>query len=256
VTAIFDTTMSDLDVEIVIPTRHEEDAIGALIERLMQLVPGARVRVIDDSDNQLTVDAVRTVAFEHPLADIVVEQRPPGHRTNQLAGAVTWGIDMAKPNTIIVVMDGDGQHPPQTIPLMLGSLVNHDADIVVASRYMPGGNAAGLDGSLRHIVSRGCTLFVRALFPRALRGISDPMTGCFVVRRDAIDLDKLQAGGFKILLELLVQHPKLRRLQVPMQFAKRTAGQSNADMATGRKFLVQVFRLLKERTLRPLGFHV
>jgi putative flippase GtrA len=84
---------------------------------------------------------------------------------------------------------------------------------------------------------------VGAVFPRRLRGVTDPMTGFFAVRRAAVDLDSLNPIGFKILLEILVRTPGLRIREVPFSFATRHDGESKANAVEGLRFLRQIGRL-------------
>ena len=71
------------------------------------------------------------------------------------------------------------------------------------------------------------------LFPRRLRDVSDPMSGFFLVRREALDLDALRPRGFKILLEILVRAPALRAAEVSFGFGERHAGRSKASIREG-----------------------
>jgi dolichol-phosphate mannosyltransferase len=115
--------------------------------------------------------------------------------------------------------------------------------VVATSRYRSGGSADGLDGFVRHMVSRASNLLAKLLFPRVLGELSDPMTGFFVIRRSAFNLDLLKPDGFKILVELICTHPGLRVLEVPMRFGKREDGDSKSDLKNGLKFLRQLLRL-------------
>jgi dolichol-phosphate mannosyltransferase len=83
----------------------------------------------------------------------------------------------------------------------------------------------------------------RILFPRRLRGVSDPMSGFFLVRRSALDLERLRPNGFKILLEVLVRNSFGSIGEVPYTFAERRAGESKASLAEGARFLLQLVRL-------------
>jgi dolichol-phosphate mannosyltransferase len=82
------------------------------------------------------------------------------------------------------------------------------ADVVVASRYCHEGNVRGFS-AFRLAVSRGSAMLAKALFPRRLRSVSDPMSGFFLVRRSAVDTCALEPKGFKILLEILVSRSTL-----------------------------------------------
>jgi dolichol-phosphate mannosyltransferase len=96
---------------------------------------------------------------------------------------------------------------------------------------------------MRAMASRSTTTAARMLFPRRLRDVHDPMSGFFLVRREALDLDGLRPRGFKILLEILVRHPHLRAAEVSFQFGERHAGRSKASIREGMRYLGLLARL-------------
>lgn len=232
------------DTTIVVPVMNEADNILPLIKRVATAVAGRKVEVlfVDDSKNDLSVQKVMLarIIYRTKDFDVRIFHRLGDKNWGGLSGAVADGMRMAKADQIIV-MDGDLQHPPETLPEMIKAGANHD--MVVASRYRKGGSASGLDGGVRHLVSRGATLAAKTLFPWRLRKVSDPMTGFFLVDRRKIDRSRLRPKGFKILLELLATHPELRVTEVPLQFAERTAGESHGDIANGKEFIKQLMIL-------------
>jgi cellulose synthase/poly-beta-1,6-N-acetylglucosamine synthase-like glycosyltransferase len=237
--------MSDLSATIVVPCRHEEGNVGPLLGRLHAALAGRRCEVlfVDDSDDAGTVNAVHAAAARLAPETLVVTtfHRSGVERDGGLAGAVIDGFRRARADRV-VVMDADLQHPPELVPVLLDRL-KAGGDLVVASRYRDHGSADGLDGPLRHLVSRGSTWLAKLTFPILLRGVSDPMTGFFALRLDAVDLDALRSRGFKILLEVLVRHPRLTRSEVPLRFGVRYSGDSKGDAAQGFAYLRQLPRL-------------
>jgi hypothetical protein len=135
-------------------------------------------------------------------------------------------------------MDADLQHPPELVPELMRRAVEGDLDLVVASRRCEGG-ADGF-GLLRGLLSEISTFAARRLFPQRLRTISDPMSGFFLLRRDAVTLERLRPRGFKILLELLLRNPDLRVDEVPFRFGRRYAGESKASLGQGLSYLRQL----------------
>jgi dolichol-phosphate mannosyltransferase len=93
------------------------------------------------------------------------------------------------------------------------------------------------------LLSGVATFVARALFPSRLRPVSDPMSGFLLVRRDAVELERLHPRGFKILLELLLRNPVLRVGEVPVQFGRRYAGESKASLGQGLLYLRQLAAL-------------
>ena len=82
----------------------------------------------------------------------------------------------------------------------------------------------------RVAASRSLAWLTTRLFHEPLRGVTDPMTGFFVVRRAKLQPERLQPDGFKILLEILVRTPGLRVAEIPFRFDRRNAGQSKAGV--------------------------
>jgi dolichol-phosphate mannosyltransferase len=112
-------------------------------------------------------------------------------------------------------------------------------DLVIASRYCADGAADGFS-SLRARISRASTSVAHMLFPRRLNGVSDPMSGFFLVRAAAIDPDALRPAGFKILLEIMIRSPRLRIDEVPFHFGERHAGESKANLVEGARYVRQL----------------
>jgi dolichol-phosphate mannosyltransferase len=125
-----------------------------------------------------------------------------------------------------------------------------DVDLAVASRYVGAGNSSGLSGRYRRLVSSGSTVLAKACFPvRVGKVCTDPMTGFFCFRRDAVDTELLRPRGFKILLEILARHD-LRVAELPFTFGERLAGQSKANWRNGLHFCYQMAGLRMGRMAR------
>ncbi len=234
---------------VIVPTRNEAANIVALLNRVDAALKGmdAEVLFVDDSTDRTpqTIESVRkgfnvTVRLHH---------RPPDTRWGGLGGAVVDGLRLSR-SPYAVVMDGDLQHPPEALKTLYDAAVANQADMVIASRYRGDGDAAGLASGVRRFVSSGANLVSRLVFPRRLRGVTDVMSGFFLVRVGALHLDNLQPSGYKILLELLVRTNKVRVTEVPYSFGERHAGESNASMAEGLRFIRHLFWLRIPRAAR------
>jgi glycosyltransferase involved in cell wall biosynthesis len=230
------------DLTIVVPTRNEAGNVAPLVERLDSLLGDEAVEIIfaDDSDDG-TPHAVRDVA-QASRHHVRLLHRPPEERGDGLGGAVLAAMRIARAPWVCV-MDGDLQHPPELIPTMLGEAAAKNADLVVASRYSDaeeGGNALS---PMRKLVSKGTGALARTMFPRRLRGVSDPMSGFFLVRRGAVPLDRLRPRGFKILLEIVVRSRGLRVAETGFDFGARHAGESKASLHEGLTYLKQLAKL-------------
>ncbi len=223
-------------VTVVVPTFNEAPNVAELVRRVGEATRGlsAELLFVDDSSDDTAQEVLR-VAPHAELPVRVIHRDVP---TGGLGGAVLEGL-RASSAPFVLVMDGDLQHPPELIPAMLARAVEPDVDVVVASRYVGEGSSAGLANVVRQAVSSTSTAVTRAMFPVRLRDCSDPMTGFFVVRRAAVDVEALRPRGFKILLEILARHP-MRVVEVPFVFGARFAGESKANLAQGLHFLWQL----------------
>ena len=227
-------------VTVVVPTRNEAGNVDALLDRLLPALAGvdAEVLFVDDSDDD-TPDAVRRAAATS-AASVLLLHREGAERVGGLGGAVLAGLRVST-GEWVVVMDGDLQHPPETLPALLAA--GRDADVVVASRHVGDGSSSGLASWRRVAVSGGATTLAKATFPRLLGGTTDPMSGFFAVRRAAVDPSALRPDGFKILLELLVRCGPLRVAEVGFRFADRHSGESKASWREGLRYLRALARL-------------
>src|SRR5260370_19277231 len=124
-----------------------------------------------------------------------------GARHGGLGGAVVEGLRVARAPWVCV-MDADLQHPPELVRSLLDAAKTQNASLVVASRYCTTGDSAGLPSRSRVLVSKAASASAKLLFPRRLRGITDPMSGFFLLDRNAVDDDALKPNGFKSLPEL------------------------------------------------------
>ncbi|KJY22221.1 dolichol-phosphate mannosyltransferase, partial [Streptomyces sp. NRRL S-444] len=211
-------------VTLIIPTFNEAGNIGELLSRLAGSLPAhlpCEVLFVDDSTDD-TPAVIEKAALDLPFPVSVLHRE---RAVGGLGGAVVEGVKRADTDWI-VVMDADLQHPPHLVPELVGEGERTGADLVVASRYIPGGSRAGLAGNYRVAVSRGATWLTKGLFPRALRGISDPMSGFFAMRRTAVTADALKPLGYKILLELAVRCRPAKVAEVPFVFQDRYCGES------------------------------
>lgn len=236
------------DTTVLIPTFNEGGNVAELVRQLEEVFDGETIEIlfVDDSNDD-TPEIIRQVASRSTLPVRLIHRRG-AERIGGLSGAVTTGLHEAH-GKYVIVMDGDLQHPPRLAPV-LRETCHRDNDVVVASRYCGDGDAAGLSSGMRRAVSNGSTLLSRTLFPRRVgRRCTDPMTGFFCVRRNAIDLDKLHPRGFKILLEILVSHD-VQVEEIPFTFGERLSGASKASWRNGVTFLGQLLSLRIPRSLR------
>ncbi|MFW2380432.1 MAG: glycosyltransferase [Acidimicrobiales bacterium] len=246
------------ELTILVPTRNESPAIELFLERLAKAVrQPASVLFIDDSDDG-TPHTVRRLVERRPWGslDVGLLHRPPGHRNGGLGSAVVEGLKAATTDWV-VVMDADLQHPPEAITRLVDAVQDGQADLVVASRFtqLEAISSDSLSPA-RQRVTQACLAATHIAFPKRLAGVTDPLSGFFMLRRKAVDPDMLQPDGFKILLEILGRFPRLRVREIGFRFDDRSAGTSKASLREGARFARQLARLrTRSRINRVLQRH-
>lgn len=229
------------ELSIVVPCFNERANVAPLVAKLDEALAGIAWEVIfvDDNSPDGTAAEARRLAARDPRVRCL---RRIGRRG--LSSAVIEGA-LSSSATFIAVIDGDLQHDETRLPLMLAKLRAGEADIVIGSRYVGDGAAAGLAGSFRRRLSAGGIRFAQMFLSTP---ISDPMSGFFMLRRDRFEAiaPRLAGSGFKILLDLLFNaKPGLRVVEIPYHFRPRAAGESKLDALV----LTQFAGLLIDRLL-------
>jgi dolichol-phosphate mannosyltransferase len=227
---------TDISLSVVIPTRNEVENIRPLLDELDAVLPEeTEIIFVDDS----TDETPAAIEFERArrARPITLVHRSARARKDGLAGAVAHGLRLASTKWVCV-LDADLQHPPRLVPRMIERAEAGGVDVVVASRYCGNGGTEFHRG--RSLLSRLSTNAAKILFQRSLRGVTDPMSGFFIVRRSAVPFERLRPRGFKILLEILVRARNLRVAEVPFRFGTRYAGESKASLAEGVHYLWQL----------------
>lgn len=235
--------VSTVETSIIVPTRNEELGIGSLLEGLFETAPpqaSYEVVLVDDSDDS-TVE--RAEAYALVGRPVVLAHRAPGSRTGGLSGAVVEGFRRST-GEVLVVMDADFQHPPQLAWQLAAAARVGLADVVVASRYGPGGSSGGLSGLGRVAVSELTRHAARAVLPR-VRRVRDPLSGFFALRREVLTGGIEPSGGFKILLDVLALGRWSTAVEVPFTLAPRRTGSSKAGVGEGIAYLRQLRRLAR-----------
>jgi dolichol-phosphate mannosyltransferase len=230
------------ELTIVVPTRDEAENVGRLVSEIASALEGVDYRLVFVDDS---TDGTPEVIQRLSRADerVVLMHRKGHEREGGLSTAVTLGIDtVSRESVYTCVMDADLQHPPEKVREMLEEARRSGADVVVASRYAPGGGYDGLSGPVRRAVSTGSKYLAQIVFKEA-RKTSDPMTGFFLVRNEAISGIQFRPTGFKVLLEILVCAPELKVVEAPFEFQARNAGVSKASLRQGFEYLSHIASL-------------
>ena len=239
-----------IELTVVVPTFNEAGNVPILVERLATVLADISWEVVFVDDD--SPDGTSAVAREMALRDRRVRViRRLGRRG--LSTACVEGV-MSSAAPYFAVMDGDLQHDDAMLATMLAALKTEQLDIVVGSRYVSGGDTAGLD-PWRKFVSRAGTRVAQTLLKAEL---TDPMSGFFVMSRTAFDdeVRALSQRGFKILLDIFASSPRpLRYRELPCRFNPRQFGESKLDTMVAWEFGVLLIDKLIGRYV-PVHFAV
>ncbi|UCG84187.1 MAG: glycosyltransferase family 2 protein [Dehalococcoidia bacterium] len=227
---------SNIELSLIAPTYNEIENIVPLVERVHEVLSQYRYElvIVDDNSPDGTADLARTLSEKYPLKVIVrTEERG-------LASAVVRGFNEAS-GRVLGVIDADLQHPPEAIPDLLKA-IDAGADVVIASRYIPGGGVEGWSIK-RKIISQGAKLIANLLLSSA-SGIRDPLSGFFLFKKEVIDGVALAPTGYKIILEVLAKGHPTQVTEVPYMFRDRERGESNLTFQEELNYLKHLGRLI------------
>ncbi|MGO8919235.1 MAG: glycosyltransferase [Stellaceae bacterium] len=219
------------ELTVVVPTFNEHDNVAPLIELIASTLEGVDWEVIfvDDDSADGTAAAVRELAQRDPRVRCLQRMGRRGLATACIEGA------LASSAPFIAIMDADLQHDERLLPRMLDTLKCETCDLVVGSRYVPGGGVGDWDDR-RAGISSVATWLSRLV---CRTDVADPMSGFFMMRREVFDraVRRLSGQGFKILLDLLASSPgQLRLKELPYEFRQRRHGTSKLDTLVAWEF--------------------
>jgi len=230
---------------VVVPTLNEAGNVNKLLSELTDALSETHyeyeIIVVDDGSTDGTVDRVRDWTKRDSRVRILSRAGERG-----LAGAVLYGWSQSRAN-LLGVIDADLQHPPELLPELLKAV--EKADIAIASRYSRNNGIKGWN-VLRAAVSRLSTLAASPLISKKNLGVTDPMSGFFVIHRRCIEGLTFQTTGFKLLLEILVRGRIRTAREVAYNFGLRQAGRSKASATVAWHYLHLLGRLSRDLVLR------
>jgi dolichol-phosphate mannosyltransferase len=231
---------TNIQLSIVLPTYNESKNLREMIRRLTQLFGdslGTRyeIIVVDDNSPDRTWEMAEALALEYPCVKVMRRESERG-----LSTAVIRGWQAAR-GEVLGVIDADLQHPPEVL-LALTQAMDRGADIAIASRHIEGGGVS--DWSLaRRLISRAAQVIGLVILPGVVSRVSDPMSGCFLIRRTAIEGVKLSPIGYKILIEVLGRGRCPWIDEAPYVFRERIEGESKATHKIYLEYLQHLVRL-------------
>lgn len=229
---------------MILPTYNERDRLAELVDAVFTACASSGVAleliIVDDNSPDGTGRIADELAATRPMRVV--------HRPGKLGlgSAVVAGFSVARAE-IVGVMDADFSHPPALVPRMFAILRATEADLLVASRYIPGGSTPNWPFTRRLLSRIGCWL-ARPLVP-----LRDAASGFFLIRRAIAAGVTIKAGGFKICLELVVRGAPRRLIEMPYRFDDRELGESKMSLAEAARYLVQLRDLYRLRRGRAAG---
>ncbi|WP_103500266.1 MULTISPECIES: polyprenol monophosphomannose synthase [unclassified Streptomyces] len=209
-------------VLVVIPTYNEAHSIRPLVSRLRAAVPHADVLVADDNSPDGTGAVADALAAADPRVSVLHRPAKEGLGAAYLDG-FRWGLDRGY--GVLVEMDGDGSHQPEQLPRLLTAL--RSADVVIGSRWVPGGRIVHWP-RYRELLSRGGSRYSRALLDLP---VLDATGGFRALRGHVLEpslLADVASQGYCFQVDLLHRAARAghRIVEVPITFVERAHGDS------------------------------
>jgi dolichol-phosphate mannosyltransferase len=228
VTSGTDGIFADLGrILVIVPTYNERDALPLIVERIRAAVPEADVLVADDNSPDGTGAIADSLAEADPKVRVMHRHGKEGLGAAYIAG-FTWGLQ--NNYDVLVEMDADGSHQPEQLPRLLDAL--RDADLVLGSRWVPGGGTQNWSKG-REVLSRGGNIYTRAMLGVP---IHDATGGYRAFRADTLrnlDLHTVASQGYCFQVDLAwrtVQRGMTVK-EVPITFVERSVGDSKMSRA-------------------------
>ena len=224
-------------ISIVVPTYNEAENVGNLTNQIDYALRGIDYEIIfvDDSTDD-TPAVIEKLMKDNPKVRLFHRDTEKG-----LATAVLKGFSLAQ-GDYLAVMDADLQHPPKILRSMY-AVMETGADFCIPSRFIPGGSDGGL-GPYRKLVS-GVARYIGKILLPCLRKITDPTSGLFMFRREAISDADMRPIGWKIMVEVLATATYKTVVEIPYKFQARPAGESKLSSKVTMEYIKQVFDLMK-----------
>jgi dolichol-phosphate mannosyltransferase len=221
-------SLADLGrVLVVIPTYNEAANLESIVSRLRAAVPEAHALVVDDGSPDGTGELADRLAATDDQVHVLHRTEKTGLGAAYIAGfrtALADGFDVA------VEMDADGSHAPEELPRLLTAL--RDADLVIGSRWVPGGEVRNWPRS-RHLLSRAASRYARTLLRFPVRDVTAGFRAYRRVVLETLKLDEVASQGycFQIDLAWKTWREGFEVVEVPITFTERVLGQSKMSRA-------------------------
>jgi dolichol-phosphate mannosyltransferase len=229
---------------VVVPTYNEAANIGPISEAILAALPDANLLVVDDG----SPDGTGKLADELATRDgrIRVRHRPAKQGLGR-AYLEGFAYVLHAGASIVVQMDADWSHDPQVLPQLVAPIQAGDADLVIGSRYVPGGGV--LDwGRGRRVISRGGSLFARSVLNLSPHDLTGGFKAWRAATLAALPLEGVHAGGYVFQIEMTYRASRsgARIQEIPITFRDRRVGTSKMSRRIVVEALLVVLRLRGE----------
>lgn len=241
-------------VTVVVPTYDEADNLPTLIAQLMALdLPGLRVVVVDDNSPDGTGEIADKLAVDMGGAR---GRLSVVHRTHKdgLGRAYVEGMTRALEDGAdhVVQMDADLSHPVGYVPQLLGTLHATNADVVIGSRYVPGGSLSEQWGLRRRLLSSWANTYVKTVLAVPVRDVTAGFKIWRASALNVLDLPSIESTGYAFQVEM--HYRAYRRgqklVEIPIHFEDRVVGQSKLDGAVALEAVLRPLHLRRAESLR------
>ncbi len=225
---------------IVVPTYNERDNVHGIAASLLAMLPRAELLFVDDNSPDGTGQLLDELAAAEPRIHVMHRAGKLGLGTAYIEG-FGWGL--ARGYDYLFEMDADGSHDPRYLPQLV-ALAEDGADVVVGSRYVPGGGTANW-GIVRKIISRGGSLYARTILGVEIRDLTAGFTCWRRAALEAIELATITSNGYSFQIEMKYRAltKQLRVVETPIVFVDRRVGQSKMSRAIFVEALLKVWEL-------------
>lgn len=228
---------------VVIPTYNEAENIPKLVGELFALgVPDLSILIVDDNSPDGTGEIAEEIASRHP--DVVHVIKRPAKMGLGTAYITGFRYALGRGARYIIQMDADFSHSPSYIPVMLDKI--RDYDVVIGSRYVPGGRVDEHWGLSRVLLS----WWANAIYIPLILGlrIKDATSGFRCYRREVletIDLAGIRSNGYVFQVEMSYLCDKLgfRIVEIPIYFEDRRIGKSKMDLPVKLEAAIRVWEI-------------
>lgn len=234
-----DTSSRGDGVLVIIPTYDERENLPLILDRLREALPGAHALVVDDGSPDGTGEVADTIAADDERVHVLHRSAKAGLGAAYKAG-FAWALERSY--RVVVEMDADGSHAPEQLVRLLRE-IDGGADLVLGSRYVPGGSVVNWPRH-RELISRGGNIYSRVALGVGLQDITG---GYRAYRREvlaALPLQEVSSHGYCFQVDLAWRTVRqgFTVREVPITFTERTIGESKMSGSIVREALFNVTR--------------